>query len=130
MDSAHVRNANDSHGGDASVVTWKYRTCGRWDECASRSLEYSRCHRYGRRVRHLPGLSENAESHGHGSGYVPQANNAHSVQAFRMGFVQLLVEHSEIHGVVSEVDVRRCRQEGKRFRFSLLAENRPSIFLG
>ena len=44
---------------------------------------------------------------------VSEADDADAVEAVRVGLVQLLVEHAEVHGVVPEGDVRR-RRDGRR----------------
>ena len=36
-----------------------------------------------------------------------EAHNANCIEAIGMGFVQLLVEYAEVHGLLSQVDVRR-----------------------
>ena len=43
-----------------------------------------------------------------------------AVQAERVGFVQLLVEHAEVHGVVAESDVWRRGEERERLGFHYL----------
>ena len=49
-----------------------------------------------------------------------EAHHADSVEAGRMGFVQLLVEHSEVRGVVPEGDVRRAATKENDWAFHYL----------
>ena len=51
-------------------------------------------------------------------------------QARSLGFVQLLVEHSQVRGLVPQGDVWARRDQRKRLGVSLPAEDRPQLFLG
>ena len=48
----------------------------------------------------------------------------------RMGIVQLLVEHAQVHGVVPEGDVRPGGNQGKRFRLQLSPQDRSQVLVG
>ena len=52
------------------------------------------------------------------------------VQARSVGFVQLLVEHAEVHGLVPESDVRRGCHQRKRFRLQLSAQRSTATIPG
>ena len=55
--------------------------------------------------------------------------DADLVQAARMGFVQLLVEHAEVRRLVPQGDVRRRREERERLGVSLSAEDRSQVLV-
>src|SRR5271154_4828350 len=46
-----------------------------------------------------------------------------------MGFVELLFEHAELHGVAAEGVLWRRGKEGKRLRLRLSAEDRPQLLV-
>ena len=47
---------------------------------------------------------------------ISQTYDAYSFEAERVGLVQLLVEHTEVHGVVLEIALRRFGKERERFQ--------------
>ncbi len=53
-----------------------------------------------------------------------------TLQARSVGFVQLLVEHFEVCGVVPQSDVRSCGYQRERLRISLFTKDRPQLFVG
>ena len=62
MDAAHQRHANDPHRRDAAIAARQHGARGRWNERSSGSFQYSGRTDMGWNVRHLPWLSEDAES--------------------------------------------------------------------
>ena len=60
---------------------------------------------------------------------LPEAHDADVVEAARVGFVQLLVEHAEVRRVVPEGDVRRRRDEGERLGVPLPAQDRSQLLV-
>ena len=119
LDAAHLRNADHPHGGDDAAAAGQRGPGGRRRQRVARPFEYSGRHGHGRHFRQLAGISEGARPDGCGLGGLSEAHHADIVEARSLGFVQLLVEHAEVCGVAAEVDVWRCRDEGKRLRLRL-----------
>ncbi len=78
----------------------------------------------------LPGYLEDAGSSRQGPENLSGTRDAQAIQTWRVGVVQLLVEHAEVHGFVPEGAVRTCGDQGKRFRVQLPAQDRSQVFLG
>ncbi len=129
LDAAHLRHADHSHRGDSAIAA-RQRRSRRWRrERIARPLEHSGRDRHGRRLRHLSRLSEDPAPDRYRSRDFPEAHDADPFEAERMGLVQLLVEHAEVHGVVSEGAVRRLGEKGERLQLSLSAKDRSQVLV-
>ena len=64
----------------------------------------------------LPGYLKMPYACGQRSEDVSGARHAEAIEAGRLGVVQLLVEHTEVHGLVPEGDVWAGGDQGERFR--------------
>ncbi len=53
-----------------------------------------------------------------------------ALQARRVGIIQLLVEHAEVHRLISQGDVWQLGHQRKRLRLQLPAQDRPQVLLG
>ncbi len=83
-------------------------------ERAARPFEHSGRHGHGWAGGRHAWIFESANSRGHGPGGVPETDNTDSFEARTLGFVQLLLEHAEIHGLDVEGVLWGCGDEGKR----------------
>ena len=78
----------------------------------------------------LPGYLKMPNAGRQGPEDLSEAHHAQALEAERMGIVQLLVEHAEVHGVVPEGDVRqRCHQR-ERFRFPTICPRSTATIRG
>ena len=78
----------------------------------------------------LARLPEDAEPHRRRSRHLSQAHHAGTSQTRSVGFVQLLVEHSQVRRLLPESDVWPRGDQRKRLGLPPPAEDRPQLFVG
>ena len=115
LDAAQQRHAGHPRRLCVAAADGQRRTRRRRRERAARPLQHSGRDRYGRHLRHPAWLSEGAEPCGQRSEDVSGARHPEAIKAGRLGVVQLLVEHAEVHGLVPEGDVWSGGDQGERF---------------
>src|ERR1700731_4872559 len=108
MDATLLWHANHTHRGDSAANAWQRWPRGRWRQRVARALEHSGRHRYGRPFRLFARLSESSDARGHFLRLLDETHYADPLEARRVGFVQLLWEHAEIRGQLSESPLWRC----------------------
>src|ERR1700733_5834881 len=129
LDAAHLRHANHTRRGDVTATNGQHRTGRRRYKCAAWPFQYSRRHGHGWAIRQFARLPEGAYSDRHRPSDVSKAHYADFIEAHAMGFDELLLKHSEIHGLVLEIDVWRRGEKRERIFLPLPAQNRPRLFL-
>src|SRR6266436_8020246 len=102
MDATLVWHANHTNRGHFATSAWQRWPRGRRRQRAARALQHSGRHRHGRPFRLFARLSESSDARGHFLRLLDETHYADTLEARPLGFVQLLQQHAEIRGQLSE----------------------------
>src|SRR5229473_3438911 len=130
MDATYVWHADHSNGGDSATAARQCGPRGRRRQRVARALEHSRRHGHGGYLRQFARLFEGTDSRGYVIRLLDEAHYADILEARAVGFVQLLGQHAEIRGQLSESPLWRRGHETKRLGLRLPAESRSQLFVG
>src|SRR5207302_1292434 len=130
MDATYLWHANHTNRGDSATAAGQRGTGGRWRQRLARALEHSGRHRHGRYFRQFARLSESSDARGHFLRLLDETHYADTLEARAVGFVQLLWQHPEIRGQLSESSFWGRGHETKRLGVRLSAEGGSQLFLG